>query len=208
MRRLMRSPASCMVPGNRVLADLMYGWGNEGWSAREDFLIACVEQAMSTTGPILECGCGLSTIVVGSIARRRGKRHWALEHLPAWTGKVRRRLDRYGLQTVTLYHAPLVDYGEFHWYDVRQHSLPPSFALVICDGPPGGTPGGRYGLVPVMHDRLAPGCVILLDDAGRDQELEIAHRWSAELGARVEAGGSGRTYAKLTVVGKMLSASA
>jgi hypothetical protein len=37
--------------------------------------------------------------------------------------------------------------------------------------------------VPVMRSTLAPGCVILLDDAVREQERAIAGRWQSELGA-------------------------
>ena len=38
--------------------------------------------------------------------------------------------------------------------------------------PPGSTRGGRYGLLTVLGERLAPGCTILLDDAGRPDERE------------------------------------
>jgi hypothetical protein len=34
-----------------------------------------------------------------------------------------------------------------------------------------------------MGSRLAPGCVILLDDAVREEERTIARRWQTELGA-------------------------
>jgi hypothetical protein len=43
----------------------------------------------------------------------------------------------------------------------------------VCDGPKGTTRGGRYGLAPVMKDRLAPGCIVLLDDTSREAERAI-----------------------------------
>jgi hypothetical protein len=80
--------------------------------------------------------------------------------------------------------------------------MPDSFPLVVCDGPPGSTKGGRYGLVPIMREWLKPGCVILLDDAGREQERAIARRWEAELGASSETLGSIKPYIEMTVMGR------
>jgi hypothetical protein len=60
--------------------------------------------------------------------------------------------------------------------------MPDEFSLVVCDGPPGSTKGGRYGLLPVLGGRLPPGSTILLDDAGRPGELELIKRWEAEAG--------------------------
>lgn len=34
------------------------------------------------------------------------------------------------------------------------------FSLIICDGPPGGTKGGRSGLVPVMRSKLERSTLI------------------------------------------------
>ena len=48
----------------------------------------------------------------------------------------------------------------------------PRFDLVICDGPTEATPGGRYGLLPIMARHLSEDAVVRLDDAdtktGRD----------------------------------------
>jgi hypothetical protein len=51
--------------------------------------------------------------------------------------------------------------------------------------------------VPALADRLAPGCVILPDDAGRQQERDIAERWKSELGASLEMQGAVKPYAKM-----------
>jgi hypothetical protein len=50
-----------------------------------------------------------------------------------------------------------------------------------------------------MGDRLLPGCVILLDDAGRHEERAIAERWGAELRASYEMLGDRKPYARMTV---------
>jgi hypothetical protein len=178
---------------------LVYGWGNEDWSALDEYLAACINHTLDLRGPILECGSGLSTILVGAIAKKRGQRHWALEHTPEWASKVERYLNRYKLDSVVLCMVPLKDYGAFCWYDAPLELMPGSFALVICDGPPGSTKGGRYGLVPIMKERLEAGSVILLDDASREQERVIADRWKSELGASLETCGSIKSYIKMEV---------
>src|SRR5712671_6211054 len=50
-----------------VARDLIYGWGNDAWSASEDYLLACLKYALLTDGPMLECGSGLTTIVLGIV---------------------------------------------------------------------------------------------------------------------------------------------
>ncbi|HKE93518.1 MAG TPA: class I SAM-dependent methyltransferase, partial [Povalibacter sp.] len=179
MRRFLRAPASSVVARDRVLPELIYGWGNEEWSAMDEYLTACVQSALVARGPILECGSGLSSLVVGAIAKQLGIEHWVLEHSPEWAAKVQQQLDRYGIDSARVCVAPLKNYGEFDWYDPPVGSLPDRFGLVICDGPPYWNKGGRVGLVPVLRSRLNAGCVILLDDAARVQEQTIAKRWAS-----------------------------
>src|SRR5262245_33168109 len=201
MPRFLRAPAACAVPGDRLLLELIYGWGNETWSALDEYLAACVQSALVTRGPILECGSGLSTLVVGAIAKQRGIEHWVLEHSPEWAAKLQRHLDRYRIDSVRLCIGPLKNYGEFDWYDAPLGVLPDRFGLVICDGPPYWNKGGRFGLVPILRPRLTAGCVILLDDGAREQERAIAKQWASNLGASSETLGTAKPYLKLTVSG-------
>jgi hypothetical protein len=83
----------------------------------------------------------------------------------------------------------LIEYGEFVWYDPPLAQMPEAFSLVICDGPPGTTKGGRYGLLPVLGKRLPPGATILLDDAGRPAETELIRRWEGEAHFKTEIRG-------------------
>ena len=178
MKRFMQNPESSIQQGKSIISDLIYGWGNEGWSAMEEYLECCIEHALTSNGPMLECGSGLSTVMLGAIAQR---------------------LDRYKINSVNLSSNPLKDYGGFSWYDPPLATMPKSFALVICDGPPGNTKGGRYGLVPIMKDRMKSGCIVLLDDASRDEEQAIARRWQTELGASSETLGQSKPYIKITL---------
>jgi flavin-dependent dehydrogenase len=157
--------------------------------------------AWQSCGPTLECGSGLSTLLLGVIAQQRGHEHWALEHKAEWADKVERGAERHGLRAVRVHTAPLKRYAGYTWYDPPFHEMPRHFALAVCDGPPADTPGGRYGLVPVMRERLSVGCVILLDDAEREHEREIAQRWQTELGASHELIDCGKPLIRMVVNG-------
>ena len=199
MKRLMADPEAASLPNSTVMEDLVYGWGNPAWSAQGEYLRACVSHALAAPGPVLECGSGLSTLVLGVIAQRTGQVHLALEHSTAWAEKVRHYLDRYRITAAEVTTAALRDYGSFAWYDPPLAAMPARFALVICDGPPGDTKGGRHGLVPVLGDKLRPGCVILVDDGARPAEQAIAARWSTQLGARPQTFGQIKPYLKMIV---------
>jgi hypothetical protein len=199
MKRFLASPHSALAADSDVLPELISAWGNSGWIAQEEYLRSCIATALATPGPTLECGSGLSTLLLGGIAQYRGHEHWALEHMPEWATKVQRSLSRHNLHAVRLSCAPLKAYAGYAWYDPPLASMPRAFSMVACDGPPADTVGGRYGLVPVMRRRLAARCVILLDDAEREQERAIARRWEYELGASYHVIDGRKPYIRLIV---------
>lgn len=179
--------------------ELVYGWGNAGFSSEPEYLDAVAAEAAATRGAILECGSGLTTLVLTTIAAGEGRAVWSLEADPDWCRTIQLALGRLGL-SAELRLAPLRNYGDFDWYDVESLELP-LFSLVVCDGPAGRTRGGRFGLVPVLRDRLDVGCTILLDDAERPGEREVLRRWDAEAGLRHELRGREKRYAVARVVG-------
>ena len=167
-------------PTAKMLLDLQVGWGNQDYAARTDFLEEVARRATSTAGPILECGSGLTTILLGLLAGRRGVQTYSLEHGLEWHTRIKQSLDRFKLPNVQVHWAPLRKYDGFDWYDPPLAQLPKEFAFVICDGPPGETRGGRIGLLPVLGERLGPGSVILLDDTERASEAEVLRRWAIQ----------------------------
>jgi len=164
----------------RLLKKLVYGWGNESWSIDHQNLAETLRWVSATTGPILECGSGLTTLLVGMLGFASGRHLWSLEHDPVWAERTQKRIGRLGIVGVHLRLTDLRDYGSYSWYSPPLAEMPSDFGLVLCDGPPGTTHGGRYGLLPTMHEKLAPDCVVLLDDATREGEHEIMKRWSEE----------------------------
>ena len=164
-----------------LMDSIIDAWGNPGYSARHEYITALVEAAWGCGGPVLECGSGLSTFLLGLIGERFDTRVVTLEHNEYWAERVKVTLSRNRISCVDVRVAPLKDFGKYAWYDTDRTTLPKDFSLVVCDGPPKGTLGGRYGMLPRMREFLRPGCVILLDDLDRKEEVGILEQWSSEL---------------------------
>jgi hypothetical protein len=179
VRNISRLPAG-HIPDRRQLTELVEGWSNEGYAANLEYLEAVSKHSVSTQGPVLECGSGATTVLLGILCGKRNIDVWSLEHSTEWQERVTNVLTSNDISSVHLCASPLVEYGEFAWYDPPLAQMPKQFSLVICDGPPGDTMGGRYGLLPVMGAKIPPGSTILLDDAGRPGELELIRKWESE----------------------------
>lgn len=167
-------------PNVDTLNNIWSEWGNSGWSANPQFARKMLELANDSDKCILECGSGFTTLVLGYLAAERGNEVWSLEHDARWHKYVTTVLQRTGIDCVNLCHTPLCDYGKYDWYDISDIKLPDNVGLVVCDGPPGGTRGGRSGLFPSVSDRFSTNCSILLDDVNRPSEMNLAVHWSAE----------------------------
>jgi Methyltransferase domain len=179
----------------RTFRWLRLGWGNEGWSADTTYLEAVCRWASRVQGPILECGSGLTTILLGIVAPGRVT---TLEHMPEWKEHVQQAATKQSA-AVNILAAPLSDYGGFQWYTLPG-SLTGNHELVVCDGPPGMTVGGRYGLFPIARDLLSRNAVILLDDVERIDEQLLIKRWKREFGIQCEESHTQNgTYAELRV---------
>ena len=188
-RQAMRDAAGLQpgeVPSRELLRRLRVGWDNQGWDAKLDYFETIVNQAAATEGPILECGSGLTTLLLGQVAGSRKVQTWSLEHNPLWHQRVSSALKSHHIDGVNLCFSPLRTYEGFNWYDPPLTEMPSKFGLVICDGPPDLSNGGRYGLLPVLGGRLEKGAVILFDDAREPGQPEVLRRWSTEHGMRVE----------------------
>ena len=163
-------------PSPTVLRWLVRGWGNQGFSGDVSYLLQVWKEALKARC-ILECGSGISTLVLGAVARKTSAEVYSLEHSKEWWTRVNDSLaTRHFPNRVT--YAPMQRYDDYDWYSIPRE-LPSHFDLVICDGPPSATRGGRYGLLPVCFERLQR-TTILMDDAERGDEQEIIRRWQCE----------------------------
>jgi hypothetical protein len=167
----------------RFLRQLRWAWANPN-SAAVEYLVAVADAAATAPGTVLECGSGLSTVVVGAIAQRTGNRVVSLENSTWWARHVHWCLKVAQAETVDYRVRPLRSYRDFDWYDLGtpvEH-----ITLVICDGPVASSRGGRFGLLPVCAEYLTPNARILLDDFERPSERLVVRRWADEFGWSIE----------------------
>ncbi len=169
------------VPTDVQLERLISGWDNPA-GGDLDYLRVVMELAAEVDGPILECGSGLTTLLLGAYATQPV---WTLEADERWLARVRREVDVAGLHGIEIVHGPLSDHGDFFWYSGLD-ALPDSFSMVVCDGPAAGSlKGGRTGLMPVMGDRIVSGAPIVVDRA-MVFEATVIDGWMSDHGLVAE----------------------
>ncbi len=193
MAEFLADPAKVTLPDHPLVSALVAGWDNS-YSAVNGFVAACASYALKSKGPVLECGSGLTTLILGGIAGQLGYEVWVLEHKPKWGRRLRAYLDHFGMNNIRLCRAPLRQYEDFDWYDPPLADMPRQFDLVVCDGPPGKTRGGRSGLSGIMGKRMGPGTLILLDDAHRRGEIHAAGLWTRQFKAGCKLVNADRAY--------------
>lgn len=146
---------------------------------------------------ILECGSGVSSIIMGYALRNIGRGLLiSLEHDLSWFQKITGWITEHNLSEYShCIHAPLMNYavygGKMKWYDM--HDLQSILKeqghidLLYVDGPPFWIqPMSRLPAMPLLKDYLSSNSVIILDDANRSDEKEIIKRWSEELQCQAE----------------------
>lgn len=149
-------------------------------SAAHPSLLEAIAHEADRGPSVLECGSGLTTLVLA----QKGCEAFTLEGSERWRSRNLRRARLAGVNP-NIHHTPIRSYGSYDWYDLGGVTLPDRFDLVVCDGPPSSTRGGRYGLLPTLFERLR-GARILLDDVHRGGEQAIVERWESEYGTSAQ----------------------
>jgi len=157
------------------------------WSAAPDFLELIADHTLSARPTnILECGCGITTLLLAACCARNGVGHvFSLENGVEFAARTRAELARHGLAgRATVLDAPLVGQRvaghDYLWYDLS--GLPPDLVvgMLVVDGPPARKqPDARYPALPRLIQRLTDDCVVFLDDADRPGERDVVARWVA-----------------------------
>lgn len=160
-----------------------------GWAGSPDFLLAAAQEVLaSRPATVVECGSGVSTVVLARCVQLNGRGHlYSLEHEAEFAAKTRALLERHRLaEWANVIDAPLqTAQTASPWYslDKLPADLPPINMLVV-DGPPAGlAPLARLPAVPQLMPRMAPAAAVFIDDANRDAEREIVRRWRSEFPA-------------------------
>lgn len=109
------------VPG------LVSDWDNEGFAAGYELVAASIDIAKKAKGTIVECGSGLTSLVMAAT----GAEVYSLESDIEWYRFMLDEKKRLGLDSLTIKYSPLVDQEGGRWYsdDI------PEPDVVLCDGP-------------------------------------------------------------------------
>jgi hypothetical protein len=183
-----------------LLQDLLHDYGFLPVSASamsfESILTICNDIVINERKAIIEFGCGISTLAIASLIRRKGLscRFVSVEGNAGWQSIIAHSLRTAGTDNaVELIHAPVVQHrlaiAGNSWYDLDPHRdsiLSSRYDSVIVDGPEAYSERialSRYPALPFLRDHLnRERCFVLLDDAERAGEREVRRRWKAELG--------------------------
>lgn len=157
-----------------------------GYASSPDVLAVLVSEALqSKPRAVVECGSGVSTLLLAYCFERTGSGHvWSLESDAAYAEQTERLLAKHGLESyATILRAALkavqVEGRKYHWYDTAAlERLPHGIDILYVDGPIG-LPGtsARYPAVPLLMPRLSPDALIMMDDYIRVDEKRIGQRW-------------------------------
>jgi predicted O-methyltransferase YrrM len=160
-----------------------------GMAISPDFAAILIEQ-IRTRRPrtIVELGCGVSTIVSSYTIEQLGYdgRIVSIDHESEYAEICRRRLDEHGLSHIaTVYECPLRDQNvngaQSKYYGLSKANLPDEIDMLVVDGPPFWVQKrARYPALPLLIGRLKRDAVVIVDDAGRDDERAIVQRWLEE----------------------------
>ncbi|HEY96709.1 MAG TPA: hypothetical protein G4O16_00820 [Dehalococcoidia bacterium] len=193
MGKILADPEYLLNDRN-TLTDLSRAWGNMSYSASIEYLEECVQYSAKSRLPILECGSGLSTIVIGLIAKKYGNIVWSLEHMKSWYERIKKALIKYEIDSVKINYGPMTEYGDYVWYKAPLDSMPDKFSLVVCDGPAGVKTRAKHNIFPIMKERFAPDCVILYDDANKVIPEDAITDWVEKLNMSYEIHGEVNPY--------------
>ena len=159
-----------------------------GWAASPDFLLhVALHMVSRKPNEVVECSSGVSTLVLARCCELNGIGHvYSLEHDADYAAKTNAQLQQQGLDRwATVLDAPLKPHaslGGQRWYSTEKlHAAVSRIDLLVIDGPPLDTaPLARYPALPLLVDRFSPDCVVMLDDACREEEKATLNRWRAE----------------------------
>ena len=144
----------------------------------------CNEIVLNAPAVTIECGSGVSTVVLARLLRQLGAgRLIALEHDAGWAELVQRSLHRESLaEWAEVVHAPLA--GDPPWYDRSAFAgLPDVVDLLVVDGPPADRPGLHLRRAPALAafaDRLSATATVVLDDVDRPGERQVLAGWESD----------------------------
>ena len=159
-----------------------------GWAISPDFANIVISAIFDHKPKlILECGSGVSTILMSYCLKRLEQSHiWSLDHDKEFADNTRKYLKIHKLDNMaTVIHAPLKEKllkgKSWFWYDTSGIEDIGPFDLFIIDGPPDNIQKmARYPALPLLIDTLSDDAIIIIDDASREDEGNMVKAWLEE----------------------------
>lgn len=174
--------AACLAALDFEFPVFMGGWSIDGFFGR--WLVEHLQSTRPKT--IVELGSGTSTLIIAKTLLKLGEndiKHFSVDHEVRYLEITRKLAELNGLDDrIAFCHCPLVYYDAYDklWYEgIRDRLGDQEIDLLIVDGPPGPLqPKSRAPALPELLELLSDRCTVVLDDAGRGEEQDIAKKWS------------------------------
>jgi predicted O-methyltransferase YrrM len=149
--------------------------GLRSWAASADVLLT-LHSVSKKVKPkvVLDLGSGVSTLVLAKSSP--DAKIFSIDHLSEFAEKTKTLLADHQISNVELRVAPLQPHAMgIDWYEVSALDDIEKIDLLFIDGPPGSkNEKARHPVLSQCLSKLSPGAVIVLDDAGREGERELA----------------------------------
>jgi predicted O-methyltransferase YrrM len=149
------------------------------WAASPDVLLTLLDLAKSSKpSRVLDLGSGMSTLVLAKCAPQA--EIISIDNSAEYAGKTEKLLAAHGLTNVDVRVATLTPHASgVDWYDLAQLRDVSNIDFLFVDGPPGSkNPKARHPVIVECISKLSPRAVIVIDDAGREGEKEMAHEFA------------------------------
>ncbi len=152
----------------------------DDWATDEDFLLLVAQHILDNNCQnVIECGSGLSTLVIARCLELNKSQVPALsmEHKLEYCNRTYRWLEERKLsQYAKVRHFELGGTPPFYKYLFSMDRVD----VLVVDGPPASEhPMSRYRAKDLFKN-LAPGGTVFLDDADRESEKLVRDIWIAE----------------------------
>ena len=159
-----------------------------GWAATPRLGVEIVAQVLTRQPKVvMELGSGSSTLLTAYALEKAGHggRLISIDHDAHFADQTRSALRDHGVDAyVELRKAPLIVQEiagmRRRWYDVSAVADVQDIDLLVIDGPPEQSEvNARAAAFSVLGDKLSPGAVIIVDDAGRPSEKQAVDTFVA-----------------------------
>lgn len=148
------------------------------WAASPDVLLTLLQHAKESNPKIiLDLGSGMSTLVLAKSAPTA--KVISIDNSAEFAQKTRQMLSLHGVVNADVRVAPLTAHASgVDWYEISQLEDVNNIDLLFIDGPPGSkNDRARHPALAECLSKLSPRAIIVIDDASRDGEKDLAHEF-------------------------------